>query len=95
MDNNIYYVYVLKNLEGRLYIGFSTNLEKRIMQHQSNEGGWTRNRGPWELVYYESFTKRFEAVQRERNLKSGQANKKLRNDLRVLNSRAGPSIRKD
>jgi putative endonuclease len=83
MNHKAYYVYVLKNSEGRIYVGFTTNLEKRVRQHQANEGGWTRNRGPWELVYHESFEKRFEAIKRERNLKRGQTNKRLRNELTI------------
>ena len=82
MKSHIYYVYVLRNPEGRLYIGFSTDLQKRVHQHQANEGGWTRNRGPWELVYYETFKYQFEALKRERNLKRGKSNKELR---RILN----------
>ena len=81
MESNAFYVYVLKNPEGRLYIGFSTDLQKRVHQHQANEGGWTRGRGPWELVHYETFTNRIEAVRRERNLKRGKPNKELRSLL--------------
>ena len=81
MENSTYYVYVLRNPEGRLYIGFSTNLQKRVHEHQINEGGWTRGRGPWELVYYETFKYRFEALRRERNLKRGKSNKELRSML--------------
>ena len=74
----VYFVYVLRNSEGRLYIGFTTNLEQRVRQHQEGEGGWTRSHGPWELVHYETFEARAEALKRERNLKRGRTNKKLR-----------------
>ena len=71
-------MYVLRNPEGRLYVGFTTDLDRRLHQHQEGEGGWTRGRGPWELVHYETFTERSEAMQRERNLKRGRTNKELR-----------------
>jgi len=77
----LYFVYVLKNPEGQLYIGFTTNLEKRVLQHQQDEGGWTRHRGPWRLVHYETFTDQAEATRRERNLKRGRANQELRKRL--------------
>lgn len=89
MEATTYYVYVLQNPQGRLYIGFTTDLEKRVRQHQDGEAGWTRNRGPWELVQYETFIERGDAVRRERNLKRGRTNKELRK--LISSGRAGPS----
>ena len=73
----MYFVYVLQNAEGRLYIGFTSDLESRVRQHKEDEGGWTHGRGPWQLVYYEAFSDRSEAMRRERNLKHGKANQEL------------------
>ena len=58
----MFFVYVLRNPDGRLYVGFTTNLDKRIRLHQRDEAGWTRRRGPWELVHYETFADRSEAI---------------------------------
>ncbi len=77
----MYFVYVLRNPEGRLYIGFTTDLDRRVSQHQDSDGGWTRGRGPWELVHHETFTGRAEAMHRERILKRGQANQDLRKGI--------------
>jgi putative endonuclease len=74
----MYYVYVLRNTSGRLYIGFTSDLNRRVSQHQQGEGGWTRRRGPWELLHYEIFEDRVEALKREKNLKRGRANQELR-----------------
>lgn len=74
----MYYVYVLRNTSGQLYIGFTSDLNRRVSQHQQGEGGWTRSRGPWELVHYEIFEDRVEALKREKNLKRGRTNKELR-----------------
>ena len=92
METTAYFVYVLQNVEGRLYIGFTTDLKRRVQQHQNNEGGWTRTRGPWQLVYYETFADRIEAMHRERNLKRGKTNKELRSRL---SSQEGSSLVKD
>ncbi len=83
----MYFVYVLRNHHGRLYVGYTTDLERRVQQHQLGEGGWTRVYGPWELVHYESFDDRAAAMHRERSLKSGQGRAWLREQL---NGRAGP-----
>jgi putative endonuclease len=74
----MYYVYVLRNTRGQLYIGFTSDLNRRVRQHQKGEGGWTRSRGPWELAHYEIFEDRVEALKREKNLKRGRANQELR-----------------
>ena len=92
MDTTRYFVYVLQNPEGRLYIGFTADLTRRVRQHQEDEGGWTRRRGPWELVYYETFTDQLEAIRRERNLKRGKSNQELRIRLSKNTGRAGPSM---
>ena len=77
----MYFVYVLRNPEGRLYIGFTADLERRLQQHQEGKAGWTRGRGPWELVLSETFANRTEAMRRERSLKRGKANQELRKQL--------------
>ena len=76
-----YYVYVLRNPKGQLYIGSTNDLDRRVQQHQQGETRWTRNRGPWELVLSESFPTRADAMRRERNLKRGRANQQLRERL--------------
>ena len=78
----MYFVYVLRNPQDRLYIGFTSDLERRVQQHQAGEAGWTRGRGPWELVHFETFDDRPEALRRERNLKRGKSNQELRRKIR-------------
>ena len=76
-------VYVLRNLEGRLYIGHTHDLEQRLAQHQSGAARWTKRRGPWTPVYKETFATLAEAMRRERALKSGRLNQELRDRLKV------------
>ena len=78
METTPYFVYVLRNPEGRLYIGCTTDLHQRVRQHQEGKGGWTRGRGPWQLVHHEVFDSRATAMRREGNLKRGRTNRELR-----------------
>ena len=87
----MYFVYVLRNAEGRLYIGFTSDLDRRVRRHQEGEAGWTRSRGPWTLVYHEAYTDRSEALRRERHLKGGRANQELRGGLVGLRPAVNPS----
>ena len=78
----MFYVYVLQSLEDRgLYIGFSTNLKKRIAEHEHGASFATKYRGPWKLIYYEAYASEKGARLRERRLKhhgSGKAELKKR-----------------
>jgi putative endonuclease len=47
----LYQVYVIQNREGRFYIGLSENVKIRVDQHNQGISKWTRNRGPWTLVW--------------------------------------------
>ena len=46
-----YRVYVLKNCEGRFYIGLSDDLPRRIEQHNFGISRWTKGKGPWALAW--------------------------------------------
>ena len=71
-------VYVLRNPEGRLYVGQTADLERRLAAHREGRSRWTATRGPWELVQREEYGTRGEAIQRERTLKGGRENQELR-----------------
>jgi putative endonuclease len=47
----IYQVYVLQNEAGKFYVGLSENVSKRLEHHNQGVSKWTRNRGPWSLVW--------------------------------------------
>ncbi len=68
----MYYVYILQSLKTkRLYIGHTDNLARRMDEHNTSRGGkYTRQNGPWKLVYSEEHPDRSSAANRERHLKS-------------------------
>ncbi len=66
----MYYVYVLFNEDNPkdTYLGYSSDLRVRLMQHNSNKNASTRGR-KWKLVYYEAYVSEKIAKDRERKLK--------------------------
>ena len=58
----MYYVYLLKKSDGEIYIGYTNNLERRIKEHKDKKP---------ELIYYEAYQDRRDALACERFLKTG------------------------
>ncbi len=77
-----YYVYVLESLRnGKRYVGSTAKApEIRLREHNGGSNRWTRQNGPFKLVYYEECESKVEASRRERFLKSG-AGRKIRDEL--------------
>lgn len=67
----MFYVYVLKSKsDGKLYIGYTGDLRKRINEHNNGLVQSTKTRTPLTLVYYEAYAGEKDARQREKMLKS-------------------------
>jgi putative endonuclease len=67
-----HYVYILRCCDGTYYHGYTKDLNKRLLQHRSSESPPTRRKLPVELVYFETFPSKTEAMKRERQLKNGR-----------------------
>lgn len=66
-----HYVYVLSCADETLYTGYTTNVERRVAEHDAGEGAkYTRGRTPVELVHTERFDSKSAAMQREHEIKS-------------------------
>ncbi len=64
------YVYIIKCGDGSLYTGWTNDLKKRFKNHCEGKGAkYTRGRGPLELVYFETFEDKKEAMRREYAIK--------------------------
>ena len=75
-----YSVYVIQNETGKKYIGYTSDLEKRLKRHNgdlpSKNTSYTKKNGKcWTVKYKEEYASRQEAVQREKELKSCQGRK--------------------
>ncbi len=78
----MYYVYVLCNSRGGLYVGYSSDLRRRLREHNSGKERSTRGER-WKLVYYEAYLSKEDALGRERKLKHrGQAKRFLKERIR-------------
>jgi putative endonuclease len=65
-----HHVYVLECADGSLYTGYTTDVERRVAEHDAGEGAkYTRGRTPVELVHVESFPTRSAALAREHEIK--------------------------
>jgi len=80
----MYYVYVLQSdSDDGLYIGFTSNLRRRLAEHQAGRAIATSYRGPWRLIYYEAYIEEQDALGREKFLKSGAGRKHLAKQCRL------------
>jgi putative endonuclease len=73
MNDDPYWTYVLKNVQGRFYVGSTDDLMRRVAQHNDPnqpKSKFTVKHGPWQLVWNESHPTRAAAVQRERLIKA-------------------------
>ena len=67
-----YFVYILTSeKDGRLYKGLTTDLEKRIREHNNGKTKSTKGYCPWKLIYKEEFITLEEARKREKYFKTG------------------------
>ena len=67
-------VYVLYSEKyNKIYIGYTSNIEQRLLSHNELETkGFTLRYRPWELIYSEVFSKKSEAMKREKQLKTAR-----------------------
>ena len=72
-----HYTYMVRCRDGSLYTGYTTDIEKRIEAHNEGKGAkYTRSRRPVELVYYEEYPTKEEAMSREWHIKRMTRKKK-------------------
>jgi putative endonuclease len=70
LEENLNYTYLLRCSDGTYYCGWTNDLDKRLAAHNSGKGAkYTKTRRPVELVYYETFETKQEAMSREYHIK--------------------------
>ncbi len=86
----MFYTYVLQSQKsGNFYTGYSSDLRKRFKEHNENKIGYTKRRGPYNLIYYEACINEFDARSRELYLKTGKGKRYLKSRLKRFLFRTG------
>jgi putative endonuclease len=75
----MHYVYVLKSKKNsKRYVGYTQKKpSERLHDHNTGSNVWTRQNGPFDLIYFESFSEKRSAREREKYLKTGAGRKFL------------------
>ncbi len=74
----MWHIYILRCADGILYTGSTTDIPRRVKEHNRKKGGGcTRGRLPVKLVYKENHPNRSEAQKREAQIKTWSRQKKL------------------
>jgi putative endonuclease len=74
----MYYVYILKCVDGSLYTGVTNDVEKRMQVHRSGKGSkYVRSRMPFQLIHQEVHTDKSSALKREILIKSWPRARKI------------------
>ena len=75
----MFYTYILKCSDGTFYCGYTSDLDRRIREHNSGTGAkYTKPRLPVELIYYEEFDTKSQAMKRECAIKKLKREEKLK-----------------
>lgn len=79
----MFWVYILESQEKpSWYIGYTSNLRRRLGEHNNKNGGLTTSRAKkWKCIYCEGYINKSDAQGRERFLKSGSGRKFLKKQL--------------
>lgn len=66
-----YYVYIIRCADNTLYTGITTDVDRRVLEHNGDEAGakYTRARQPVKLVYSAEFSDRSSATKEEMRIK--------------------------
>ncbi len=78
----MYYIYVIKSIQHDFYYkSHCENLEKRLSEHNKGSTISIKPYLPFEIVYFEIFNTREEAITREKYFKTAAGRRFLKNKL--------------
>jgi len=79
MIKDMYFVYILySHKDGKLYIGYTSDIQQRITMHKKGLVPSTKNRLPLQLIGFESFLSQSDAKRREKYLKGGHGREQFK-----------------
>lgn len=65
-----------------MYIGYTSDLKRRVKEHNQGLNFSTKRYIPWEIIYYEACIEQSDAIRRERYLKTTQGNRLIKRRMR-------------
>jgi len=78
----MFYVYILQSIKDRsLYKGTTSDLKRRLKEHNSGKGFYTSQHYPYKLIYYEAYLLKSDAEARERYLKTSMGMRVIKKQL--------------
>ena len=83
----MFYIYIIKSKKDKsIYIGYTNDLKRRFKEHNNGDSKYTKNKYPYELVYYEAYKSMSDAKFREGNIKRfaqaySQLKRRIKNSL--------------
>lgn len=77
----MFYVYLLQS-NSRIYVGITTDLKRRLKEHNLGQNVSTKAYLPWEIIFYEAYSNEQDAHRREHYLKTTQGRQTIRRMLR-------------
>ena len=79
----MFYVYIIRSEKNnKYYIGYTSDVERRIEYHNNGMSRYTRNKGRWKLVYKEEYKNKTEALKRENEIKRRKSRKYIEKLIR-------------
>ena len=77
-----FYVYLLQSAKDNLYLGYTTDLKKRLQKHNRGLVFATKSCTSWQLIFYEAYRSKKDAIRREKYLKTNQGSQLLKRMLK-------------
>ncbi len=85
----MYYLYILRSeTTNQYYVGSTGDISKRVKEHNTGKSVYTKNKGPWTLMYQETYNTLGEARRREKQIKAW----KKRAAIERLITKSGPIV---
>ncbi len=79
----MYYIYVLRSLvDEHYYVGYTTDLKRRVEKHNKGIVPATKKRQPLKLIYYEACLNKNDAIKREKYLKTAWGKRYIKSRLK-------------
>jgi len=78
-----HYVYIIQSVKNNdIYVGYTTNLIRRLKEHNQGLNFSTKSAKPWKCIYYEACLNVNDAKRREKYLKTSQGQRLIKRRLK-------------